>query len=142
MAKKFKAIEKKPKNGPIKENLEWEGETLQTDSKINLADDKGAGQAVILRFFEFGVNPEAFKKQQPTAQMLFNSHLRGMESMLWKDGLKVYADVEPRFMFSKDKTKYRFIIPAIASNSYGAMTLEKDAKSLSQIANESTRNPV
>ncbi len=139
MAKKFKAIEKKPKDGPIKENLEWEGEEIRAESKIKLEDDKGIGQAVVLRFFEFGVNVEAFKKHKPTAQELFNSHMRGMEALLWRDGLKVYTDVEPRLMFSKDKTKYRFVIPAVSN---GTTILKEQPKTLSQIVHEGTRNSV
>ena len=54
-----------------------------------------------------------FKIHKPTAQELFNSHMKGMESVLWKDGLKPYDAIEPRFMFSKDKSHYRFIIACI-----------------------------
>ncbi len=118
MAKKFKAIEKDAVNLPSKkvEDLQWEGEEVQTESKTKIEEDQGTGQPVILRFFEFGANFETFKQHKPTAQELFNSHIKGMESLLWSDGLKIYHEVEPRLMFSKDKTKYRFIIPCIPTN--------------------------
>lgn len=139
MPKKFKAIEKKPKNSPIKENLAWEGEELQVESKTKLNEDTGTGTPVVIRFFEFGANAEAFKKHKPTAQELFNSHLRGLESVLWRDGLRMLKSVEPRLRFSKDKKKYQFILAC--EPSLGNVLAEK-TKTLSQIANEGTRNPV
>ena len=114
-SKKFKAIEKDAPNTPIgkKVDLEWEGEQLQSQSDTKLEEDKGTGKPVILRFFEFGANIDSFKKHKPTAQELFNSHLQGIKSLLWRDGLSFYEDVQPRLIFSKDKTRYRFIIPCI-----------------------------
>lgn len=112
MAKKFKTIEKNAKNLPSKkvENLEWEGETVQAESKVNLQDDRGTGKPIVLRFFEFGVNPQAFKDHKPTAQELFNTHIRGMESLIWSDGLIFCKEIEPKLWFSKDNKKYRFMI--------------------------------
>lgn len=115
MAKKFKSVEKNAVNLPSKkvEDLQWEGEEIQAQSKTKIEEDQGTGIPVVLRFFEFGVNPEAFKNRKPTAQELLNSHLRGIESLLWSDGLTFYKEVEPRLMFSKDNKKYRFIIPCL-----------------------------
>lgn len=109
---KFKTLEKDAIEAPIKD-IPWEGEELAVESNYKLSDDKGEGRAVVLRFFEFGANTETFKIHKPTAQELFNTHIKGMESLLWRDGLKPFTDVEPRLMFSKDKTKYRFILAAI-----------------------------
>lgn len=113
--KKFKAIEKNAENLPSKkvEDLHWEGEEVQAHSDTKLEEDRGTGIPIILRFFEFGANFQSFKNHKPTAQELFNSHMRGIESLLWADELTFYKDVEPRLQFSKDGTKYRFIIPCI-----------------------------
>lgn len=108
-SKKFKAVEKDAKDAPVK-NLEWEGEEIQAQSKTKLESDPGTGEAIVLRFFDFGANVESFKKQKPTAQDLFNSHIRGMESTLWRDGLRPHEQIQPRLMFSKDKSHYRFIV--------------------------------
>jgi hypothetical protein len=115
MAKKFKSIEKNAKNLPSKkvEDLQWEGEEVRAESKTKLEEDKGTGRPIVLRFFEFGANFAAFKNRKPTAQELFNSHKKGMEAMLWSDELVFFQDVEPRLQFSKDGSKYRFIIPCI-----------------------------
>lgn len=129
--RKFKAVELDAKDAPVK-NIEWEGEEISTESETRIDQDDGTGQAIILRFFEFGANVETFKQHKPTAQELFNSHMRGMESLLWKDGLKPYDAIEPRLMFSKDKTKYRFIIACIPS---GLNVLVDNTRTLSQLLN-------
>lgn len=110
--KKFKSVEKDAVNAPVK-NVDWEGEELAAISDTKLESDLGTGQTVVLRFFDFGANIETFKQQKPTAQDLFNSHMRGIESLLWRDGLRQFEEVEPRLIFSKDKTKYRFIIACV-----------------------------
>lgn len=118
--KKFKSVEKNAKipNAALASDIEWQGEEIAAEATTKLSDDTGTGQAVVLRFFDFGANPEAFKKHKPTAQELFNSHLRGMEAMLWKDGLKVFTDTTPRLMFSKDNKNYRFIIACVPAKGH------------------------
>lgn len=132
MSKKFKAIEKNATDTPVGDikDLQWEGEEVRAESKTKLESDTGTGQAVILRFFEFGANPETFKQHKPTAQELFNSHKRGIESLLWRDGMKPFDGVEPRLMFSKDKSHYRFIIACIPS---AGNVLTDKPKTLSQL---------
>ena len=110
--KKFKAVDKESLDAPVK-NAEWEGEELGVLSETKLESDLGTGHEVVLRFFEFAVNEEAFKQHQPTSQELFNSHRMGIESLLWRDGLKPYEGLDPRFMFSKNKKFYRFIVTAV-----------------------------
>ena len=110
--RKFKAVEKDAKDAPVKDVV-WEGEEVGAISDTKLESDLGTGHEVVLRFFEFGANEEAFKQHKPTAQELFNSHRNGMEALMWRDGLKPHEGVEPRFMFSKDKKFYRFIITCV-----------------------------
>ncbi len=127
--KKFKAIEKDAKDSPVKD-IEWEGEEVGVESDTKLEEDKGTGQEIILRFFDFAANPEVFKIQKPTAQELFESHKRGMESLLWTDGLTPCLAIEPRLMFSKDKTSYRFVISCLPS--MGNSLIDK-TKTLSEL---------
>ena len=124
--KKFKLVERETITEPA---VEWEGEEVSAESKTQLTDDQGTGQEVVLRFFEFGANPEVFAQHKPTAQELFNSHSKGMESLLWRDGLRPYEAVEPRLMFSKDKTKYRFIL---ACTKHGSL-YSGNARTLTQL---------
>ena len=127
--KKFKLKELDAKDAPVKD-IEWEGEEVGAESDTKLEEDLGTGQPIVLRFFDFGANVEEFKKNKPTAQDLFNSHLRGIESLLWRDGLKPFDGVEPRLMFSKDKSHYRFIIACIPSS---GNTLIDNTQTLSQL---------
>lgn len=127
--KKFKAIEKDAENAPVKDII-WEGEEVQAESTTKISEDTGTGQAIIIRFFDFGSNAETFKQHKPTAQELFDSHRRGIEAQLWGDGLKPFEGSEPRLMFSKDKTHYRFIIACIPNR---GNTLFDKTRTLSQL---------
>lgn len=135
MAKKFKVTEK---DAEIKRksrkdsvgDIEWEGETLQAESKTKLEEDLGTGQKVVIRFFEFGANPLAFKDYKPTEQQLFDHHRKGIESLLWRDELQPYQEIAPRIMFSKNKTHYRIIITCIPRGLGGIV---QDTQTLSQL---------
>ena len=90
-----------------------------------------------MRTFEFGANPKVFKLKNPTKQEVFNDHLKGMEAMLWGDGLKPMTEVEPRLVFSKNKKKYRIFVAC--QPLMGQVVLERP-QTLSQIANVTPRN--
>ena len=111
---------------------DWYAQTHTSESKTHLEDDTGSGDAAIIRMFEFGVNHEAFKQHQPTKQELFNSHYKGIEVMLWRDGLKVMPEVEPQLTFNKKKTKYRIFVGAKPMKGH---LLTEQPKTLSQIIN-------
>lgn len=136
--KKFKVVEENAKNAPTRD-IQWEGEEVTTQSDTKLEQDLGTGHAVILRFFDFGSNVEAFRKHKPTAQELFESHRQGMEALLWKDGMKPYEGVEPRLMFSKNKEHYRFIIACVPSR---GNVLIDTPQTLSQIIHDTAKNTV
>ncbi len=125
----FKLTEKNAKNSPVK-NVDWEGQEIGVESDTKLESDLGTGQAIIIRFFEFGANPDTFKTRKPTAQELFNSHWKGIEAMLWRDELKPFEAVEPKLMFSKNGLKYRFIITCIPRS--GSVLIDKP-KTLTQL---------
>ena len=120
--KKFKVIEKDAKDAPTKD-IEWEGEEVGAESTTKIQEDKGTGQPIVIRFFDFAANREAFKNEMPTAQQLFNSHRTGMESMLWTDGLTPCEAIEPRILFAKDKSHYRFVVSCIPT--VGSTIIEK-----------------
>lgn len=86
--------------------------SVEVQSQTKLESDEGYGNAVVIRMFEFGVNPESFKRHQPTKQELFNSHSKGIEAFLWRDGLQVISEVEPRIVFNKKQTTYKIFIGA------------------------------
>jgi len=115
--KKFKAVEKeaviKSKHHAKTElgDVEWQGEELSTESKTKLEDDKGEGQPIVLRFVSFGADPQKFKDHQPSGQELFNTHIKGMESLLWGDGLRPFYEVQPQILFSVDGINFEGFSP-------------------------------
>ena len=123
----------------VTEEGDWRGQTVSVDSGIKLEDDIGTGEAVIIRTFEFGANPQVFKDYEkknghlPYAQEIFQSHMRGIMSMLWQDGLSPAEEIEPRLILSKKKDKYLIMVGA--KPSLGNTILETP-KTLSEIANE------
>lgn len=104
---------------------------IETASETHLEDDTGHGEAAIIRCFEFAANPEAFKQHKPTKQELFNHHSKGIEIMLWKDGMKVMPEIAPRIILNKRNTKYRIFVGARPMKGH---LLREAPKTLSQIA--------
>jgi len=145
-SKKVTVIEENAKDAPQKD-LEWEAEQITAKSTTKITDDKGVGESIVLRFFSFAANPEKFHAHQPDAQHLFNEHIKGMESLLWGDGLKPHYQVQPRILFSVDGMKYepfspkgkqykfyQFVLPCIPTQ-----TLIDTPMTLSQLLTNSKR---
>lgn len=116
-----KAIENKEVKQVDWEGNEYEAESIKVKSDTKLEEDQGTGIPIVVRFFEFASNPETFRQHRPTAQELFNHHRKGIESMLWTDGLKPYEAVEPKLIFAKDR--YQFAITCIPSQALIDSTL-------------------
>lgn len=121
-------LEKNAKDAPVND-IPWEAQQLEVQSDTKLESDTGHGQAIVIRQFEFGINPVAFKEAPPTRQELFNSHLKGIEMMLWRDGMKIFPDVEPKIKF--DATKYTIILAALPMKGH---ILREVPQTLAQIA--------
>lgn len=106
-------------------------QTVEAQSKTKLEHDEGYGNAAIIRCFEFGMNPESFKLYQPTKQELFNSHFKGIEVALWKDGLKVIPEVNPRIVVEEKEMKYKIFVGAAPMRGH---ILRERPRTLSEIA--------
>ncbi len=106
-------------------------ESIETASKTNLEADLGTGRPVVMRSFTFKANPVAFKDHIPTKQELFNTHYKGIEMILWRDGLTICQDYEPHLLFNKKKTHYTVFVVATPS---GNNVLLETPQTLSQIA--------
>lgn len=92
-----------------------EASSVEAKSSLNLEADTGVGDALVIRCFEFQMNlehPELFIERHPSKQDLFNSHIKGIEMALWKDGLKLYTDSAPRITFDLKKFRYSIFVPA------------------------------
>lgn len=104
-------VEENAKNAPVKD-VNYDVQSLEVKSDTHLEDDDGSGGAAIVRCFEFGMNPLAFQQHIPTKQELFNSHQKGIELALWRDGLKVIPEVNPRLTVDSKSGKYQIFIAA------------------------------
>lgn len=110
-------IEKDAIGAPVKD-INWTAREVETESESYLEEDTGEGNPVVIRMFEFGMNPEAFKQANPTTQDIFNSHYKGIEVALWKDGLKVVPEVNPRIVLTPEKGIYRIFVTARAARGH------------------------
>lgn len=121
-------------HSPLKEQT-YDASTVEAKSEqAHLEDDMGEGDAVVIRNFVFAIdmnNSDVWLKNQPTKQDLFNSHLKGIEMALWKDGLKIWPDVKPQLTFDLNNFKYTIIV---ASKPMKGYLLNERPQTLSQIA--------
>jgi hypothetical protein len=102
-------VEKDAVDAPVKD-IHWSAQDIETQSETHLEDDKGIGAPAMVRMFEFAVNRQVFIERNPTKQDLFNYHIKGIEMSLWKDGLKLMTDVEPKVVMDGDL--YRIFVGA------------------------------
>lgn len=106
-------------------------QSIEAESETKLEDDVGHGNAAIIRCFKFGINPKAFQEHPPTKQELFNSHHKGIEIALWRDGLKVLPDVNPRIVIDQKNMSYQIFVGAQPMKGH---ILREQPKTLSQLA--------
>lgn len=113
-------VEEGVEDAPVKD-IGWDVKQAEVDSGVQLREDKGEGEAIIVRSFDFKANPEAFREDPPTKQELFNAHIGQIEMILMQDGLKLFTDVEPRLKLSKKKEGYRITIAATPRKGWGLL---------------------
>lgn len=104
-------VEQDAKDAPVKD-VNYDVQDLEVQSKTNLEQDQGGGGAAIIRCFEFGINYQTFNEVRPTKQDLFNAHYKGIEMALWRDGLKVIPEVNPRIVINSSKGTYSIFVGA------------------------------
>lgn len=115
--------------------LEWEATQGEVHSDIKLEDDHSTGKAVVLRAFDYVASPLAFKHHIPTKQELFSAHQLQIEGSLYADELKIFEEVPPKVLISKNKKKYRIIVAGLP---WGMNRTE--IPTLSQITNDRKPN--
>ena len=87
-------------------------QSIEVKSKTKLTDDPYEGAVAVIRRFTFGANPQAFQELLPTKQELFNSHVKGIEIALWRDGMVFHDKVEPQIHFDQKKLQYHIFVGA------------------------------
>lgn len=115
----------------IHENVNWDLQSVEVQSDTKLEQDEGVGGAAIIRMFQFGMNLDAFKQHPPTKQELFNSHLKGIELALWKDGMKVMPDIEPKVVVDEKSARYMIFVGAVPMRGH---ILRERPQTLAEIA--------
>lgn len=138
MARKLKKSQDVAKFGGVEElgnvNLHGhshEASTIEFKSNTHLEQDQGHGDAAIVRCFTFGMNVASFKEAQPSKQEIFNSHLKGIETKLWMDGMKIIPEVQPRLVFNTEKAQYQIFVGARPMKGH---ILHERPQTLSEIA--------
>lgn len=137
MAKRAKSIEVSKFGGSEKvmdttiDKDPYEIHSMEAESTTKLEDDTGSGAAIVIRQFKFKANPEIFAHSSPTKQELFNSHLKGIELMLWRDGLSIWPDTEPQVKINAEAGTYEIFVGAKPMKGH---ILHEQTKTLSEIA--------
>lgn len=93
-------------------DVNYEVQSLEAKSQTKLEDDDGGGNAAIIRCFTFGMNLQTLLEVKPTKQEIFNSHLKGIEVALWRDGMKIMEEVPPRITFDAENMRYQIFVSA------------------------------
>lgn len=104
--------------------------SIEEQSKTSLEQDMGTGQVAVIRCFEFKANMDAFKEHPIGKQELFNHHLKGIEIALWRDGLQIMSNVEPRIVFDEDKSIYRIFVGSLPMR---GQTVQQTPQTLTQL---------
>lgn len=87
----------------------WEGREIEVKSDPLI--DSGTGKKVLIRIFDYSLNPTLKKSQFPKSkQDVFNNHVREIKEILWRDGLAPLEHITPRVQFSKKERKYRIFV--------------------------------
>lgn len=87
----------------IAQEGEWTDQDLAVKADTPLVD-AGTGNKLILRFFDFewnkGTKPEDITRAVNNKQEFFNNYARYIRDFLWKDGLKILENQDPKMIFS------------------------------------------
>ena len=110
---------------------DWIEQDLATKAGQPLVDS-GTGKALIIRVFAFKFDPktkgEDIQRSKSNKQEFFNMHATYIKNFLWKDGLRIREDHDPKMMFSEDGYKI-----AILCEARVGVSVDKKPTTLQQI---------
>lgn len=110
MAKLNLDVEKAIKEwkGEEKQGKSLEGLWQEQDLAVKAGEplvDSATGKRLVIRVFDYKfdprMKPEEIQRAKTNKQEFFNQHAKYIRSFLWKDGLKIREDHDPRMMFTK-----------------------------------------
>ena len=108
----FEVIEKDAIDSPVKD-IKWYGKEDRTDEK--LMHDKGVGETVLIRLFEFRLNP-AIETLPTKEQILTPEYIKYLKATLWADALRLI--MEPRVVIDKESIKIFAPCQATTGNNF------------------------
>lgn len=103
----FEVIEKDAIGAPV-EDIKWYGKEDQTEYES--IHDKGEGETVVVRLFEFKFRPD-LPKIPKKEELITPEYVSHIDATLWGDGLRRVS--EPRVEITKEGCKV--FVPAIAA---------------------------
>ena len=110
----------------LDKNTEWVDSDLAVKADVPLIDS-GTGKKVIIRMFDFNwdkkAKPEDIESIKNDKQGFFNSHAKYIKDFLWKDGLSILENQDPKLEFKKNG--YRIAVACEAR--FGVSIFEKPA---------------
>ena len=126
----------KPGEGvKVDEETKYEfGATLESDKAQVI--DPGVGKQVLIRTFEFKMNP--LTKHLPVdKQELFNQHAKQIATILWGDGLRPFDNASPRVILDREKGIYRIFVACEAK--VGTVFADKTRNLSEELAKSNNR---
>jgi len=112
MEKSFEVTVEKDEELGIGEH-KWYGKEDRTDDK--LMHDKGNGEPVVIRLFEFKFRPDL--ERLPTKEELLTpEYIKQLNTLLWADALRMV--LEPRVEIKKEGCKIFVPCQATTGNSF------------------------
>lgn len=95
----FELVEENAADSPVKD-IKWYGKEDKTDEA--LMHDKGVGELVDIRLFEFKLKP-GLEKLPTEEEILTPDYLKHLKASLWGDGLRLV--MQPRVVIDKESIK-------------------------------------
>ena len=108
----FELVEKDAIDSPT-QDIKWYGREDRTEEK--LMHDKGVGEPVLIRLFEFRLSP-AIEILPTKEQILTPEYIKYLKVTLWADALRLI--MEPRVVVDKESIKIFAPCQAAMGNSF------------------------
>lgn len=108
VSESVQVVEQNAVDAPVKD-VKWNANQVETvPVRVN---DPGQGHPVILRTFEYSINPNLPKEIKITKQKIFESHQFQISAALWADGLEPLFGIKPpKVQISKKLKNYRIFV--------------------------------
>lgn len=84
----------------IAQGQEWTDKDLAVKADTPLVDS-ATGAKLIVRLFDFEWSKDTKEEDKSNRQEIFNAHAQYIKSFLWKDGLTIREDHDPKLIFTK-----------------------------------------